>query len=216
MTNKLVEDFRLKIKGIFKESATAFEAPPVVKEDEVPAVAPETAPVSTDAAAAPAPEGEVEEKVTLTVSLLKSLLDWAHGEEEAEGEEVAPEGEAPAAEATPAPVVEAEEPAAEVAPEGEEAGEELQDAGVEAIEIEALVNKVKELGQTKEVLTDEDFGEIVAAAQAAEEGSEGEGLEGVLDGEAAPEADLEAEITEEIGKIAPAGIKNDGNKGIGK
>jgi hypothetical protein len=156
-----------------------------------------------------------EEKVTLSVSLLKSLLDWAHGEEEEEGvdsDEGAPEGSEVAPEAS---LVTEEEVDAEVAPEGTEGAEETEETGVEDIEIQALVDKVKELSQTKEVLTDEDFGEIVAAAQAVE--GEGEGLEGVMDGDGAGEtAPIETPVTEEIGKIAPANINNKGNNGIGK
>jgi hypothetical protein len=215
-SNKLVEDFRAKIKGIFKENADAMATPATMEPST-------NAPPITDAAASdPVVE---EEKVTLSVSLLKSLLDWAHGEEEAEEEEVGGEaGEevAPTDEIS-APVVEAEE-TSEVAPEaieGGEEGEELEDAGVEAIEIQALVDKIKELAQTKGELTDEDFGEIVAAAESAEEGAEGgeggeENLEGILGGEG--EVAPETEIKENIGEIIPKGakFKNEGNKGIGK
>ena len=231
--NKLVEDFRLKIKSIFKESADELDqrpdasgkptmppkpiGPPVDinEEDEV---APEVTPTSeTGTEVAPPIE---EEKVTLSVSLLSSLLNWAHGEEEAEepqdGAEGAPEGleaapEAPLTEedAPVVPPVEGEE----VAPEGDDS---LEDAGVEAIEIEALVTKIKELAQTKEVLTDEDFGEIVAAAEAVEGEGAGEDLTGVM-GDEGTEASPEP-IQEEIGKIIPTGakFKNEGNKGIGK
>jgi hypothetical protein len=230
--NKLVEDFRLKIKSIFKESADELDQrpdasgkptmppkpvgplPDINEEDElVP-----DAGVAPEAGAEVAPPVE-EEKVTLSVSLLSSLLNWAHGEEEAEepqaGSEGAPEGleaapEAPLTEedATVVPPIEGDE----VAPEGDDA---LEDAGVEAIEIEALVTKIKELAQTKEILTDEDFGEIVAAAEVVEGEGAGEDLTGVMgdEGEAPAEP-----IQEEIGKIIPTGakFKNEGNKGIGK
>ena len=254
--NKLVEDFRAKIKSIFKESADAVDKKdeldqrpdangkptmppkpkgpiPVLEEEGIP-----PAEVAPDVGAEAPPEGGAvvppveEEKVTLSVSLLKSLLDWAHGEEETEegGEEDASGLEDAAAgisaEPEVAPVTEEEE-VPEVAPEGgevaPEAGEEeMEDPGVEAIEIQALVDKVKELAQTKGELTDEDFGEIVAAAEAAEGGAEGEGegLEGVLDGEGAgselPAAPEVAPVTENIGQIVPPGINNKGNNGLKK
>ena len=245
MTNsKLIESFRAKIKGIFKESAE-LEDPldqrpgpdgkptmppkptgPQVDINEEGEVAPA---LNADAATAPEAGAEAtppveEETVTLTVSLLKSLLDWAHGEEEVEGE--AEEGEAGAEvapEAAPAePVTEEAPPVdpAAAAPPVDPAADGtdgLEDAGVEAIEIQALVDKVKELAATKGELTDEDFGEIVAAAEAAEGGAEGgENLDGIL-GDGGAEAPP-AGLTENIGEIIPKGakFKNEGNKGIGK
>jgi hypothetical protein len=220
--NKLIEDFRTTIKGIFKESADAalnpIAMPPAPMGDSPAPIAP------TDTIE---PQVE-EEKVTMSVSLLKSLLDWAHGEEEAEeeeGEVGGEESQEQSLEQSPevATQIAEEEEAAEVevaSSEGEAEGEteELEDAGVEAIEIQALVDKVKELSQTKGELTDEDFGEIVAAAEASEEGAPGEAgeageesLAGILD-------DAPNEITENIGEIIPKGakFKNEGNKGIGK
>lgn len=232
--NKLVENFRAKIKDIFKESVDKVNE----AEEQAPVApaAPIAPPAGADGPIGGAPAGAEglppveEEKVTLTVSLLKSLLDWAHGEEEVEGE--GEEGEEAAPEAAPeaepaAPVVEAA-PAAPVAPEapavdGAEGlegaeGEGLEDAGVEAIEIQALVDKVKELSASKGELTDEDFGEIVAAAEGAEGAGEGEGenLEGILGGEGAEEPPTG--LVENIGEIIPKGakFKNEGNKGIGK
>ena len=247
---KLIENFRAKIKGIFKESVELEDPldqrpgpdgkptmppkptspPPVLEADEAPVAPPVEGTPEVDPTAAPVEE----EKVTMTVSLLKSLLDWAHGEEEAEGEGEEGEGAIPGAEGAevpPAPIAEAAPIAAPVAPpvadpaEGTEGGEAegLEDAGVEAIEIQALVDKVKELAQTKGELTDEDFGEIVAAAEAAEGEGEagGESLEGIMGDEgAAPEAPEAppAPIKENIGEVIPKGakFKNEGNKGIGK
>lgn len=233
--NKLVEDFRLKIKSIFKESVdndpldqrpdasgkpTMPPKPtgPPVDINEADEIAP-GAEVAPEAGAEATPPVE-EEKVTLSVSLLSSLLNWAHGEEEAEEPQAGAEGTPEAPEAPEAPLTEEDatpaptapvDPAA-TTPEGDDT---LEDAGVEAIEIEALVTKIKELAQTKEVLTDEDFGEIVAAAEATE--GEGEDLTGVMGDEGSAEAPAEP-IQEEIGKIIPTGakFKNEGNKGIGK
>jgi len=224
--NKLVEDFRLKIKSIFKESADELDQRP--DANGVPTMPPkptgppvdineegEIAPVAPEAGADVAPPVE-EEKVTLSISLLSSLLNWAHGEEEAEEPQAGAEG---APEVPEAPLAEEDAPAAPVAPasEGDDA---LEDAGVEAIEIEALVAKIKELAQTKEVLTDEDFGEIVAAAEAGEGDGAGEDLTGVMGDEGDTEAPAtpEAPIKEEIGKIIPTGakFKNEGNRGIGR
>ena len=250
--SKLIESFRAKIKGIFKESAELEDPldqrpgpdgkptmppkpvskPPVLEADEAP-IAPVAPPTEGAPEVDPAAPPVEEEKVTLTVSLLKSLLDWAHGEEEGEGEaeegeagaEVAPE----AAPAPAAPVTEEEAPVDPAAPAVDPAappvdgaeGEGLEDAGVEAIEIQALVDKVKELAATKGELTDEDFGEIVAAAEAAEgEGEAGaEDLSGIMGDEGGAEAPAPTEpVTENIGEIIPKGakFKNEGNKGIGK
>ena len=228
--NKLVEDFRLKIKSIFKESADELDQRPDASGKPTMPPKPTGTPVDINEAYEVAPEvtptPEVtppveEENVTLSVSLLSSLLNWAHGEEETEepqaDDEVAPEGLEAATESSlteeDAPVVPPVDNT-EVAPEGDDV---LEDAGVEAIEIEALVTKIKELAQTKEVLTDEDFGEIVAAAEAAEGEGEGAGedLTGVMgDDDVAPAEPIQ----EEIGKIIPIGakFKNEGNKGIGK
>jgi hypothetical protein len=229
--NKLVEDFRLKIKSIFKESADELDQRPDASGKPTMPPKPTGPPVDINeedevvpgAEVAPEAGAEVapieEEKVTLSVSLLSSLLNWAHGEEETEdpSAEAAPEGleaapEAPLTEED-APVV-PPEAGAEATPEGDDA---LEDAGVVAIEIEALVTKIKELAQTKEVLTDEDFGEIVAAAEAAEGEGAVEDLTGVMGDEGSTEAPAEP-IQEEIGKIIPTGakFKNEGNKGIGK
>jgi hypothetical protein len=213
--NKLIEDFQTKIRKIFKESVEDTEAPIVP--------APETA-APPEGGALPGGEALEEPKVTLTVSLLKSLLNWAHGEEEGEeeGEELPNEEGSEASPEVPPTLAEAEAVDPTTPPSEPIEGEGEEDAGVESVEIDALVSKVEELGKEKEVLTDEDFGTIVAAAEATEgEGELGgtDDLSGVLDGsdDGATDA-IEKEINEEIGKVIPTGakFKNEGNKGIGK
>ena len=207
---KMIESWRSKIKSIFKESVEDLQ-------DEVPADQPiGDVPVDDAGADGGVPEEVESPKVTIEVSLLKSLLDFVKGGDEEGIEDIDIEGGEEGEESPESPegqLTEEEEVAPEVG--GEESPEGLEGLEMEddEVSVDAIVAKITELGQSEEILTDEHFAQIVGETEEGEEGMEEPVGDIAPEGDVAPEGE-EGKIQEKIGDKGPA--RQTGNNGIGK